>query len=108
MQEISEFGSKGRFTATLQTRHEDDRRRSFEVNLLGFTAHQVRQFIVRDLDHQLTRPYGIDHVLTQRFLFDLVGKLLGGLVVHIGLQQRFPDILDGLRNIDFGDSTLTF
>ena len=63
---------------------------------------------MRDLDHQLARTHTRHHILTQRFLLHLVRKLLCSLVVHIRFQQGLTDILHGLRNIDFGDSSLTF
>ena len=61
-----------------------------------------------DLYHQLSRTNGRDDVLTECFLLDLVGELLGCLVVHIGLQQSFPDVLYSLRDIDLGNPSLTF
>ena len=88
----------------METRHEDDCRSTFEVNLLRFAAHQGRQLIVRDLDHQLAGTHRRDDVLTQRFLFHLVGKLLRRLVVHIGFQQRFADIFYGLRDVNLSDA----
>ena len=63
---------------------------------------------MRDLDHQLTRPHRIDHVLTHRFLLHAVGKLLRSLIVHIGFEQRFADVLDRLRHVDLRDSSLAF
>ena len=107
LQIVSQLGSESGFTATLQTGHQDDRRRTLEVQVLRLTAHQFRQLIVGDLHQELSRTNGIDHVLSQGFLLHAVGELLGGLVVDVGLQERFTDILNGLRNIDFGDTTLT-
>ena len=63
---------------------------------------------MRDFNHQLPRTDSIDDVLSQGFLFHAVRKLLGGFVVHIRLQQGFTDILDGFRDIYFGNTALTF
>ena len=82
---IGEFGSKRSLTTTLQTRHEDDCRRTLEIDLLRLAAHESRQFVMRDLHHQLPGTNGIDDVLTQCFFLHLIGKLLGSLIVHIRL-----------------------
>ena len=107
MQEIGEFARKSGLTGTLQTGHQDDGRRAFEVDLLCLTAHEVCQLVMGDLDHQLSRTNGIDHILAQRFLLHAVGKLLRRLVVHIRLQQGFADVLDRFRNVDFRYSSFT-
>ena len=60
-----------------------------------------------NLDHQLPGTNSCNDVLTQRFLFDLVGELLRCLVIYIRFQQGFTDIFDRLGNINFGDATLT-
>ena len=61
-----------------------------------------------DLHHQLSGANGGNDVLTECFLLHLVGELLRGLVVYIGLQQGFTDVLYGLRDIDLGDTSFTF
>ena len=43
---------------TLQTAHEDDGRMTFELQWGFFAAHEFFQFIVHQLDHQLSRLYG--------------------------------------------------
>ena len=105
---VRQFGGKSRLTATLQTGHQNHSRIAFEVQFLRLTAHQRCQFVMRDLDHQLPRTDGIDDVLSDCFFLHAVGKLLCGLVVHIRLQQCFADVFDGFRNIDLGDTSLTF
>ena len=105
---VSQLGGEGGLTRTLQTGHEDDCGVAFEVYLGGLAAHEGCQFVVCDLDHELSGTNGCHDVHTECFLLDLVGKLLGGLVVDIGLEEGFTDIFDRFGNIDFGDTTLTF
>jgi hypothetical protein len=62
---------------------------------------------VHDLHHHLFRFHGIEHILTQRFLFDGLGKFLGGLVVHVGIEQGTTHLLQGLGYIYFGNPALT-
>ena len=105
---ISQFGGKSSLTGTLETGHKNDRRRTFEIQFLRFATHQFCQLVVRNLHHQLSRTHGSNHVLSERFLFHAVGKLLGCLVVNIGFQQRFADVLHRLGDVYLGDTSFTF
>ena len=108
LQVVSQFRSKSGLTGTLQTGHQNNGRITFEVDFLRFTAHESRQLVMCDLHHQLSGTNRGDHVLTQGFLFHLVGKLFSGFVVHIRFQQCLTDVLDRLRNIDFSNTAFTF
>ena len=107
LQIVRQLGGKSGLTATLKTGHQNNRRLSFEVNLLRLAAHQFCQLVMRDFNHQLTGTDSVYHVLSQCFLLHAVGELFGGLVVHIRLKQRFADILDGFRYVDFGNTAFT-
>ena len=102
---VRQFGSKSGLTRTLETRHKNHGRRTFEVDVGSLAAHQFREFVVGNLDHQLPRAHGGNHVLPKGFFLHLVGKLLRRLVVDIGFEQRLADVLDGLRDIDFGNTS---
>ena len=108
LQHVRQFSCERRLTRTLQARHQDDGRAVFQVQLYGLAAHQLRQFVVYNLHHQLARLYGRQHVHAQGFLLDGIRKLLGHLVVHVGIQQCAANVLHGFRHIDFGDFSLTF
>ena len=61
-----------------------------------------------NLDHQLTGLDGSEHVHAQGLLLDGIGKLLGDLVVDVGIQQGLAHVLQGLCNVNLGDFTFTF
>jgi len=63
---------------------------------------------VRQLDQQLTGAYGGEHVGTHGLGLHPIGKVLGGLEVHVGVQQRAADLLHGLRHVDLRDLPLAF
>ena len=97
----------GSLTRTLQTCHQDDGGIGLQVQINGLAAHQLCQFVVNDLDHQLTRLDGCKHVHAQSLLLHLVGEVLGNLIVYVGIEQRTTHVLESLCNIDFGDLAFT-
>ena len=60
-----------------------------------------------NLHHQLSGTNGCYDVLTEGFCLNGIGELLGSLVVNVGFKQRFADVLDGFRDVDFGDTSFT-
>ena len=62
---------------------------------------------MNDLHHQLARFHSRQHVHTQRLLLHRIGKVLGHLIVDVGIKQCTADVLQGLGNIDLGDLALT-
>ena len=107
LQIVRQLAGEGCLTGALQTRHQDYRRRAFQVDFLCLAAHQRCQLVVGDFHHQLPGTNGGHHILPQCFGFHLVGKLLRGFVVHIGFQQSLADILHGFRYVNLGDSSFT-
>jgi len=108
LQQVSQLTRESGLTRTLQTRHQDDGRTILELQLYSLTTHQLSQLVMNQLHHQLSGLDGREHIHTQRLLLDSIRKRLGHLVVDIGIQQGFADILHGLRHIDFGDFSFTF
>ncbi len=104
---MRQFGGVGGLTRTLQTRHKDDGGIAFQVHSYRLIPHQMSQFIVGNLHHQLPRTDGGHHLLAKRLLLHAVGELLGGLVIDIRFQQCLADILDCLGYVDIRNTTLT-
>ena len=102
-----EFSRHGGFSGTVQTSHEDDGRFAREVDFGILATHQLSQFVVDNLDHQLTRFNGCENVLTEGFLLHCVGEGLGYFVVYVGFEKCLAHILQGFRYVDFGDFSFT-
>ena len=93
LQHIGQLTGERSLTRTLQTRHQDDCRTTFQIQFSSGTTHQLSQFVVYDLNHQLARLNRSQHILSQGFFFYLVGKCLGNLIIDIGIQQGTTYIL---------------
>ena len=108
LQHIGKLTREGCLTRTLQTRHQDDSRTTFEVELYSLTTHQLCQLVVHNLHHQLAWLDGCEHIHTQRLLLDSISKLLGYFIVDVGIQQCLTHIFQRLCNVNLGDFSFTF
>ena len=108
LEHAGQLAREGCLTRTLQTRHQDDRRFAAQVDFGGFAAHQLRQFVVDNLHHQLAGLDGGQHVLSHGLCLDGISKVFGHLVVDVGVEQGFAYVLQGFGYIDFGDFAFTF
>ncbi len=108
LQHIGQLATERGLTRTLQTRHQHNGRTAFKFQFNSLSTHQFCQFVVDYLDHQLTGLDSRQHVHAQRLLLDSIRKLLGHLVVDIGIQQCLTHILQGFGNVNLGDFSLTF
>ena len=108
LQHVGKLTTESGLTRTLQTRHQDDGRTAFQLQFCGLTTHQLRQFIMHDLHHQLARLHGCEHIHTHRLLLDRIGKVLGNLIVDVGIQQGTPYVFQRFSNVNLGDFSLTF
>ncbi len=102
-----QFGAKGRFPGTLQSRHQNDRRRHRgEENLLVRRPEQPYQLVINDLDDQLPGSDALEHLLPDRPLQNVVNELLGDLVVDVGIQQHAADFAQRFGDVGFGNLPL--
>ena len=106
LEHIGQFAGKGGLTGTVETCHEDYGRASVEVQLGRLAAHELCQLVVDDLDHHLLGLDGSEHVLSQGLLLDGVGKLLGDLVIDVGIQQCATHVLQRFRYVYLCDFAL--
>ena len=98
---------KGCFTRTLKTCDKHNSRVALKFDVGSCATHQRRQLIADNLGHHLTGLNRVKHILTHRLLLYIICKVLGYLVVDIGIDKCTTNLLKGLCNIDFGDATLT-
>lgn len=79
----------------------------FEHHLSRCAAHQLSQFVMYNLNQQLSRLYGRQNLLTHGFFLYTVGETFGDLIVNVGIEQRTSYFLKRFRYIDFGNFTFT-
>ena len=106
LEHIGKLSAEGSLTRTLQTAHEDDGRMTFELQWGFFAAHKFFQFIVHQLDHQLSRLYSSKYIHAECFLLHLVGEFLSHFIVYVGVEECTAHILHGFRHVDFCNFSL--
>ena len=95
LQAVGEFAGKGRLTRALQTRHQDDRRVALDAEGRFLAAHESCQLVMYNLDHHLAGVDGVDHVLAHGFGLDVIDKLLGNGIAHVGIDESAAHLLEG-------------
>ena len=95
-------------TRTLQTGHQDDCRLTFGVDFDSFSTHQLGQFVMNNLHHQLARFYGCEHVLSQCLFLHRISESFGYFIVNVGIEQCLAHVFQGLCYVDLGDFAFTF
>ena len=101
-----QLATEGGFTGTVEAGHQHDAGVALDVDVGGVAAHEFRQLVVDDLDHHLLRPDGLEHVLADGLLLDLVAETLGDLITDIGVKECLAHVLHRLGDIDFRDAAL--
>jgi len=90
---LRELGAGRRLAGTLQTGHEDDRRRmptEGEPRIAG--AHERRELLIDDLDDLLRRGEALHHLGAQGALPDVGDEVTHDLEVDVGLEQSQTDL----------------
>ena len=104
----AQLGGRGGFATALETGQHDDRRsRRDEVNPRIDRAHQLGQFVVDDLDHDLAGVEALDHLGAQRGFAHVFAELLDDVVVDVGFEQGFAHVPHRVGNVGLGDPTAT-
>ncbi len=102
-----QFAGEGGLTGTVQTGHEHHGGIPLDVDVLRLGAHEIREFVVHDLHHHLLRLHGREHIGADGLVLHPVAEILRHLVTDIGIQEGLADVLDGFRDVDFGDLAFT-
>ena len=63
---------------------------------------------MHELNHELSRLHGGEHIHAHGLLLHGVHECLGHLIVHVGLGQCSADIFERLRYVDFSNFPFTF
>ena len=102
LEHLGQLTTHGGLTGTVQTCHQDDSGMAFELHIGGLASHQGSQLVVHNLNHQLLGLNSCEHILAQGFLLDGIGKILGYLIVDVGIQQGTTYILQRFGNVNLG------
>jgi hypothetical protein len=102
--EPGELCSRRRLAGALQAGQQDDRRRlRSEIERLGGTAHQRRQFACNDADQRLSRRQRSDDLRADRFLAQVADERLDDRQCDVGLEQREPHFPQRVLDVGFGE-----
>ena len=69
-------------------------------------AHQVDELLVDDADDLLARIEGLEHLLADRLLGDLLHEVPDDREADVGLEQRLFDELEPVAHVRFGELAL--
>ena len=101
------FACESSLTGTVQTGDEHHSWISLDIDVLRARAHEIREFVVHDLDHHLLRLHSGQHIRSDSLVLHTVAEILGYFIAHVSIQQGLADFLDGLGDIYLGDFTFT-
>src|SRR3954463_13794396 len=99
---------KGRLTRTLQACDEDDGRIAFNIEVGLLTTHELGELVMHDLGDHLARGYGSEYSFAHGLLLHTISEILRYLVVDIRIYECTADLLDGFRDVDLCDLSLSF
>ena len=98
----------GGLSGPLQSRQEDRGGVAFQFQRRGRLTHEFGQLLVGDFDQKLPRLNGREYFPAQRLFLHGFDEVLGGLEIHVRVQEGFADLLHRVADIDFGDGTVSF
>ena len=105
-QEFTQLTDAGRFTRTLQARHQHHGRRlSRQVKHLVLFAHRRNQFITNDFDELLTRGQALVNFMTNRLLFYAVDKITNNRQRDVCFQQRHAHFAQRFLDVLFSKAS---
>ena len=105
--QASQFSGGGGLTGALEAHHHDHRGTVVGHGQLGgAAAHQIRQFLVDDLDDLLGGGQAVQHVGADGPLRDGGHEFLDHLVADVGLQQGQADLPHSLPDVVFRQTAL--
>ena len=97
----------GRLPGSLEPGEHDDRRwLGRDRELAGRTAERLDELLVHDLDDLLPRAQALRDLRTRRALLDPRDEALHDAHVHVGFEQREPDLARDLVDVRLGQTAL--
>ena len=103
----TELAREGRLAGALEAGEHDDGRRALrELELTGVAAEDRHELLVDDLDDLLGRVERPADLRAGRPLAHGGGELLDDGQRDVGVDERHPDVSDGLVDVGLGEATL--
>ena len=87
----------------MQPHHQDAIRVAGQIQPRILRTEQVHQFVVDNLDDLLSRLDALDDLLAERLGLDPFDEVAGHLEIHIGLEQREPDLPQRVADVGLGN-----
>ena len=107
-QVLGQLTGQGGFTSTLQAGKHDHRRRVLsQVQAAGFTAEDLNELLIDDLDYLLRRVERLRDFRAAGAFLDALDKATDDGQRHVGFQQREADLASGGIDISLGQFALT-
>ena len=106
LQPPSELARQGGLARALQAREHDDRGPAGQVELAGLPAQDLDEFVVDDLDDLLARVERLGGDGAGRLLPHRRGEGPDDGQGDVGVQERAPDLRDGLLDVRGGQAPL--
>src|SRR4029453_9132971 len=102
-----ELGGGGRLAGTVQPdEHDDDRRRTAQVERSRFLAEQPLQLAVGELDEVLLGAEAPQDLPAPRGLPARVDEVAEDADVDVGFEQREPDVPERVLDVPLADPSL--
>ncbi len=97
-----ELGGRGRLARALQADEEDDGRALLDGERRLLAAEDGGQLVPDDLEDLLGGREGGQDLLTHGLLADARREVLDDAQVDVGLEERRPDLLERLVDVELG------
>ena len=103
----AELAGEGRLAGALEAGQHDDRRRPLgELDRAGVATEDRHELVVDDLDDLLGGVEGLAHLRAGGTLAHRGGELLDDRQRHVCVDERHPDVPDGLVDVGLGQAPL--
>ena len=107
-QQKGQLARRRGLAGTLKADHENDGGlRTLKLQLRVFSAEQLDQFFVNDLNHLLRRSDALHHLNAERCLTHAIHEFLDDLEVDVGFKKRESNFAKSVLDIGFRELSAT-
>ena len=103
-----EFAAECSLSGTVQAGHQHHCGITFDVDFSCVAAHEIGEFVVDDLHHHLLWFDRGQHACAYCLGFHSVAEFLGDFIVYVCVKECPADILESLRDVNFGYFAFSF
>ena len=103
LEQPRELAAGGGFARAVQADHQHAGRVAGEIERRVRRAEQCDQFVVDDLDDLLTGLNALDDFDPDGLGLDALDEIASDLEIHVGIEQRQPDLAQGVADVGLGN-----